>query len=87
MNKRDYRTPSVESARCCETSALACGKTPDPPPGSFHFGHYLTMTGHFGPGFGGSESVSGTAMASSPVMASGSYSYAGLCQNWVTWQS
>ncbi len=88
MSKRCYRTPFIESERCYETSALACGKTTDPPPGSFHFGHYLNMTGHIGPGFGGSESVSGTGMASTaPGLFSQSYQYSGLCLNWVTWQS
>jgi len=88
MKKRAYQPPVIESARSYETSALACGKTNDPPPGSFHFSQYLAMTGHFGPGFGPDESVSGTAMTgTSPMMASQSYSYAGLCTNWVTWQS
>lgn len=88
MNRRHYHAPGISTDRCYETSALACGKTGDPPPGSFHFGQGINLTGHLGPGFGGSESVSGTAIVStSPGLFSQSYSYSGLCLNFVTWQS
>ncbi len=83
-----YCKPSISSTQSFETSALSCGKTTDPPPGSFHFGSgYSAFTGHFGGGFGGSESVSGSALGGTPGMSSQSYQYSGLCQNWVTWQS
>lgn len=89
MMRRQYHAPSIDSEHCFETSALACGKTSNPPPGSFHFrsGYYEAWTGHLGPGFGGSESMSGSAWAGSGVMGSQSYEYSGLCLNWVTWQS
>jgi len=90
MKRLTYRTPSIESERSCETSALACGKTSDPPPGSFHWGPpgHNVFTGHFGPGFGGSESESGTIYGTgTPPNSSHSYSYAGLCSNWVSWHS
>ncbi len=88
MNRKMYRSPTIDSHRSYETSALACGKTSSPPPGSFHFAHGLNLTGHMGPGFGGSESYSGTAIVStSPGLFSQSYSYSGLCLNWVSWQS
>jgi hypothetical protein len=57
-----YKTRWIVSVKSFETSALACGKTIHPPPGSWHTAHaYDTFTGHYGPGFGGSESVSGSA--------------------------
>jgi hypothetical protein len=90
MKRRTYQAPPIDSERCFESSALGSGKTSDPPPGSFHFGsgYYDAFTGHLGPGFGGSESVSGTAILSStPGLFSQSYVYSGRCQNWVTWQS
>lgn len=59
--KRDYAAPTIMSEKSFETSALACGKTTDPPAGSYHFtGAYDTWTGHYGPGMGGSESASGS---------------------------
>jgi len=82
-----YRRPSISSERVFETNALACGKTTDPPPGSFHMppgGPYLT--GHFGPGFGGSESVSGSAGFTLPP-GSTSYAYTGMCTIWITFSS
>jgi hypothetical protein len=89
MRKPTYRAPSIESARCYETSALACGKTNDPPPGSRHWGTFYqnSFTGHFGPGFGASESNSGTIPPGTGAVTSMSYPYSGLCTNWVTWQS
>jgi len=70
---KKYYKPSVESEKLFETSALACGKTTDPPPGSWHTASgYDTFSGHFGPGFGGSESMSGTAFTGWPP---GSASY------------
>ncbi len=84
-----YQKPQIKSERSFDTSALACGKTTDPPPGSFHLsGPYDTFTGHFGGGFGGSESVSGTVGPGfGPGGTSSSYHYEGLCGNWITWQS
>ena len=88
MNRRAYRPPSSSSEKCYETSALACGKTSDPPPGSYHFRPQIFLAGHWGPGMGAYESTSGTFMSgTSPMMESQSYSYAGLCSNWVSWQS
>jgi len=88
MNRRAYRPPAIESEKCYETSALACGKTTDPPPGSYHFRPFIHLSGHFGPGMGPQESESGTFMSmTSPMLESQSYSYAGLCSNWVSFQS
>ena len=85
---RKYCKPFIISQRSLETSALACGKTTDPPPGSFHFSSsYDSLTGHFGPGFGGSESVSGSAGTGWPHGGSTSYPYSALCTNWVTFSS
>jgi hypothetical protein len=70
----------VVSESSFETGALACAKTADPPPGSWHFGPGTSFTGHFGPGLG--ESQSGTAVATGP--SSFSYPYSLLCTNWVT---
>jgi hypothetical protein len=84
---KTYAKPVVVSDKVYETSALACGKTTDPPPGSYHIrpnGPFIT--GHFGPGFGGSESMSGSAGTAWPP-GSTSYSYYGLCTNWVTYAS
>ncbi len=84
---KKYRKPAVASDKSFETNALACGKTTDPPPGSFHIpGGGAALTGHFGPGFGGSESVSGSAGTGWPP-GSTSYAYSGMCTNWVTFSS
>ncbi len=84
MNKRSYRTPRVISEKTFETTALACAKVSDPPPGSWHFGSaYDTFTGHFGEPLGTMESLSGsTGIGFGPGGTSGSYVYSGLC-NWV----
>ncbi len=89
MSRRSYQAPSMDTERCFESSALSCGKTSDPPPGSFHFGtpDQNWFTGHFGPGMGGSESYSGTVPPGTMPVTSQSYAYSGLCLNWVTWQS
>jgi hypothetical protein len=87
MKGRPYGKPVIETTRTFETSALACAKTPDPPPGSYHMppgGPYVT--GHFGPGFGGDESLSGSAGTGWPP-GSTSYPYSGLCLTWVTYSS
>jgi len=88
---RPYRKPGISSEKCFEISALACGKTTNPPPGSFHFnGEPQTFTGHWGPMMGGSESVSGSigfGASGNPPEASSSYHYSGLCENWITYTS
>lgn len=86
--RKNYCRPSVLTEKCFETSALACGKTTDPPPGSWHFiNWYDTFTGHFGGGFGGSESVSGSAGIGGIGNTSQAYPYSGLCTNGVTFNS
>jgi hypothetical protein len=87
--KREYGTPHCITDKCFETSALMCGYTADPPPGSFHFAHaYDTFTGHFGPGFGASESFSGQAgVGFGPGGTTMSYGMTGLCGNWVMFAS
>jgi len=66
--KRTYQKPDIQSEKTFETEALACGKNSSPPPGTWHFGSaYDTFTGHLGSGFGGSESVSGSASALVPA--------------------
>ena len=89
MKKALYKKPVIKSEKSFETSALACAKTTDPPPGSWHTGSaYDTFTGHFGGGFGGSESVSGSAgIGFGPGGTSGSYYYGGMCGNWITYSS
>ena len=88
---RKYSKPSMESEQSFEKSALACGKTTDPPPGSYHFKDgTATFTGHAGPGFGGSESISGGSGSPHmyvPGKASESISFTGLCLTWVTYSS
>jgi hypothetical protein len=82
--KKLYIAPTILSEEAFEASALACGKTNPPPPGSFHFTSQVWgFTGHLGPGLGGQESESGSAVIWSPV-SSPSYAYSGLCINWVT---
>lgn len=87
--RRDYIKPSIMTEKRFETSALACGRTSSPPPGSWHFSSaYDTFTGHFAGGFGGSESVSGSAgIGFGPGGTSQSYGYSGLCGNWITYSS
>ncbi len=89
MVKSKYVTPSIQSEKSFETSALRCAKTSDPPPGSWHTGSaYDTFVGHYGPGFGGMESVTGrVGIGFGPGGTSSSYSYDGMCGNWVTWSS
>jgi hypothetical protein len=89
MKKAMYSKPVIKSEKSFETSALACGKTTSPPPGSWHTGSaYDTFTGHFGSGFGGSASVSGSAgIGFGPGGTSGSYVYSGMCGNWITYSS
>ena len=86
---KKYSKPVIVTEKSFETSALACAKTPCPPPGSWHMGSaYDTFTGHFGGGFGGSESVSGSAgIGFGPGGTSQSYVYSGMCGNWVTYSS
>ncbi len=88
---KDYNKPSIESELSFETNALGCGKTPDPPPGSYHFANgSATFTGHAGPEFGVSESVSGGSGGTHfyvPGKSSESISFSGLCLNWVTFSS
>lgn len=84
---KKYSKPTIFTEKSFETSALACGKTATPPAGSHHFSSaYDTFTGHLGPGFGASESVSpgqaGVGMG--PGGTTASYGYAGACGNWVT---
>jgi hypothetical protein len=80
-----YGKPVIITEQSFETSALACGKTSAGDPGSRHFASaYDTFTGHLGSGFGGSESVSGSAgIGFGPGGTSGSYGYSGLCGNWI----
>lgn len=87
--KAAYSKPEIQSQKSFETSALACGKQTGMPPGSWHFSSaYDTFTGHLGAGFGGSESVSGSAgIGFGPGGTSSSYAYSGLCANWVTYVS
>ena len=72
-----------------ETSALACGKTIPPPPGSWHFSSaYDTLTGHFGPGWGTQESQSGSAgIGLGAGGTSVSTEYDAMCGNWITFSS
>jgi hypothetical protein len=87
MSRREYRRPGIQSERVFETSALACGKTVNPPPGSYHIrpgGPY--WTGHFGPGMGGYESLSGSVGTAWPP-GSTSVAYSTLCTNWITFHS
>ena len=89
MQKKEYSKPVISTETSLETSALACGKSSDPPAGSWHGGSaYDTFTGHYGGGFGGSASVSGQAgVGFGPGGTSQSYAYSGLCGNWVTFSS
>jgi hypothetical protein len=84
--RRLYLSPSIVSDHAFTGWALACGKFPDPPPGSYHFySAYDTFTGHLGPGFGASASQTGSAgVGFGPGGTSMSYMWSGLCMNWVT---
>jgi hypothetical protein len=87
--RKTYHRPRIVSEQRFETSALACAKTSPPPPGHWHFGSaYDTFTGHLAGGFGGSESITGSAgIGYGPGGTSASYYYAGMCGNWVTFAS
>ncbi len=89
MSKIPYGRPIITSRVSFESSALACAKTTDPPPGSWHTSSaYDTFTGHFGGGFGGSESLSGAAgIGFGPGGTSGSGHYSGMCGNWILYAS
>ena len=87
--KKRYLRPGILSEKSFETGALSCGKYTDPPSGLWHFGApYDTFTGHFGPGFGASESISGSGgIGFGPGGTSSSYVYSGMCGNWITFSS
>jgi len=87
--REKYATPRISTEKSFDTSALACGKIPDPPPGSYHWeSAYDTFVGHFGPRMGASQSVSGSrGVGFGPGATSQSYSYSGLCLNWITYSS
>ena len=89
MTRQLYAKPRIITCSSFESSALSCGKTTDPPPGSFHVGHaYDTFSGHFGGGFGGSESLTGSAgLGFGPGGTSASSDYSGICGNWITYSS
>jgi hypothetical protein len=89
MVRSRYRKPSIETTVAFESTALACAKTTDPPPGSWHTSAaYDTFTGHFGGGWGGSESNSGAAgIGFGPGGTSGSGLYSGMCGNWILYSS
>ena len=84
--KKNYRSPTILSEESFETSALACGKQPTPPPGSHHFySAYDTFTGHLGGGMGATASQTGSAgVGFGPGGTSQVYGYSGLCVNWVS---
>jgi len=87
---REYAAPQIRTERCYEASALACAKLPGTTnPGSWHTGSaFDTFTGHSGPGFGTSESNSGSAgIGYGPGGTSRSYFYIGLCEYWIMWGS
>ncbi len=86
--RKEYAAPHIRTEKCFETSALCCAKSPSNlPPGSWHTrSAYDTFTGHYGGGFGGSESISGSAgVGFGPGGTSQSYSYTGLCTNWISY--
>jgi len=87
--RKTYVSPRIVTQKSFETSALSCAKTPDHPPGSWHFSSaYDTFTGHLGGGFGGSESISGSAgIGFGPGGTSASYLISGQCTNWITYSS
>ena len=86
MKKALYKKPVIKSEKSFETSALACAKTTDPPPGSWHTGSaYDTFTGHLNSGMGANESVfpGNVGVGFGPGGTSAFYAYSGLCGNWV----
>ena len=87
--KKKYRHPRSWTENSFDTTALACGKTPVPPPGSHHFvSSYDTFTGHLGPAMGTESSVNpGQVGIGFGPASSMSYGYHGLCMNWVTLSS
>ncbi len=87
--KRGYQRPAIQSEKSFESNALACAKNTNPPPGSWHFSSpYDTFTGHMGPGFGGSQSISGSAgIGYGPGGTSQSYHYSGMCAQWVLYSN
>ena len=96
--RKKYASPLIQSEKSFESSALACAKTTDPPPGSWHFAHaYDTFSGHFGPVFGAFESNSdsvglgfgpGNTSRSYPFETkSGIYGHSGLCLSYITFAS
>lgn len=88
--RQDYCKPVIRSENSMETSALACAKTTDSSIGSWHWSSaYDTFTGHLGGGFGGSESLTGSAgIGWGPGGTSFTTSYiGGMCGNWVTYSS
>ncbi len=83
--KRLYRPPTIISESSFATSALACGKTTTPPPGSHHFySAYDTFTGHGEMGMGAWSVTGQFGVGWGPGGSSLSYSYAGLCLNFVS---
>ena len=86
-----YRTPTVITEKCFETSALGCGKViGGGATCSWHFSSaYDTFSGHFGPGFGSTmESSSGaTGIGFGPGGTSQSYYHYGLYETWVVFVS
>ncbi len=87
--EREYSTPGIISEKCFENSALACGKTTDPPPGSWHLSSaFDTFTGHFHGFTGYPASQSGAVgLGYGYGGTSKSYPYSGLCTNWVLYSS
>ena len=88
--RQDYCKPAIRTENSMETSALACAKTPDSFYGSWHFSSaYDTFTGHLGGGFGGSESLTGSAgIGWGPGGTSMTTTYLGsMCGNCVTYSS
>lgn len=91
--KKKYGSPRIISEKSFETNALACGKTTDPPPGSWHFSSaYDTFTGHLAEAFSASASQSGSVgvgFGTGGTSQSYPYSYGlgGLCQIWITFSS
>ena len=85
----NYCKPKIISERIFETTSLACGKTTTPPPGSWHTGSaYDTFTGHFGTGFVGLESTTGSyGIGFGPGGTSGSASYYEMCGVWISFSS
>jgi hypothetical protein len=88
---KTYVAPHIQSEKCFETSALMCAKTPgETPPGAWHFSApYDTFTGHMGSGWGGDESLTGSAgigFGPGGTSASAGFYY-GQCTIWITYSS